>query len=194
MSFTQNKRDVALCGAKSFGNIDLSHRTPKSPDLGHFFRCQEFFEACDKTNINGMLLVEPVVRPLKVGCVAIGFNAVDVVDEREIGWIGNEGNRDEAMDIDRLASSAAPQTDLRVSDTVNARSKDFSVASLWTIRTNSYSVKASYSSKTANFVEAGEFVDGSPFFNHWPDFRAEMLANNNTASRADQLAGGIQCP
>ncbi len=159
-------RDVGLRGSEQLGYLSLSHCPSQLSDLGNFFGCQELFEACDTTNADGVQLVEPVISPFEIGDEAIRLHSVDVVDHREAIWVRDESDCDEPVDVNCLSLSILPHADLWVSDTVNARSKNFAVASLWPIQPYARPVEASDTTKITDFVKSAEIgdVNRSPFF------------------------------
>lgn len=165
MTPQQDQRDVGLSGAESHGYFGLGHRASQRSDFGDFFRRQEFLEHGDSTDVDGVLPIALVGSPLEVVRRTVLLAAVDVVDDREIERIGDEGQSHEPMDVDCLASPIPPQTDLWIPNFVGSRSENLAVASLRAIQPHSHAVKAPHRAKITDFVEPIELVDGSPFFN-----------------------------
>lgn len=182
ISLTQNQRDIALCGAKSFGYRGLRHRSFKAPDFGDFSRGQELFESSNEARIDSVLFVERVVSPFEVDSAAIRFHPVDMVDEREIDWPWNESYSDETVNVESFPLSIAPQSDLGVADAVNAGSENLSVVSLRAITAHANSIKSPDSSKAADFIEAFEFSYAAPFFFDHAISLCPVLAKANYVS------------
>lgn len=211
----QDQRYVGLCGAEALGYFGLSHRSAQAPNLGDLFGVQKLLEQRDESHIDGMLLIEPVGRPFQVGSEAIRLHSIEMVDDRKPGRVGNEGDRDESMDVDRFAISIFPQSNLRVTNVVGARSENLPVASLRSIDTHTKPVNASDSPEVTDLVgitQAGD-MNWSPVFgcdNHAtgrPSGEVGLAVKNPSRAptlggfavyssdlTSDQYIGGNQCP
>lgn len=166
LTIAENKRHVGLRDAESFGYFGLRHRSTQHSDFRDFFSAQKLLEMGDESSVDSVLLVESVVSPFKVGRKAVRLYAVDMVDHREIGRVGNECHRNEAVDVDSFGFPLSPQADLGVSNSIDSWSEVFPVASLQSIRTHAHSINASDAAKVADFVVFTKHGDGdaSPFF------------------------------
>jgi len=161
----QDQRNVALCGSESLAYFSLGHGASKRSDFCDFFNAQQLVEEGNEASINSVLLVEPIVGPLKIGDHVIRFDTIDMVDHREIVWVRNEGKTDKSMDMDRLYLAVSEKIDVPVSQFIGARTQNLSVySSCPDAVTNP--VKAAYSAKVTDLVEVSEVIDRnrSPFF------------------------------
>jgi len=166
----QDQRNVGLCAAESLGYFGLGHRPAQHSDLGSLLRGQEFLEASDTPNIDGVLFVYPIIHPLEVGRNEVRFDAIDMVDERKVLRVGNEGERNKAMDVYRLSFSVSVQNDLRVSHFVDASPDHVTKASAHAAQrmaVDANTIDTSHSSEIADFIKSFEVSDPPPFFiNH----------------------------
>src|SRR5437899_9485250 len=126
----QNQRYVGLRGAIPFGYLGLGHLSGQSPDLADLFWGEKFLEESDEASVNGVLFVAPIIGPFEVGSDAVRFNPIHVIDHREIIWVGNKRDTDEAMQQECSETSCAVQANLLVSEFVDARFEHFAIASL----------------------------------------------------------------
>lgn len=163
----QDQRYVGLRAAESLGYLGLDHRSFQAPDLSDLFAGQELLEAGDEAGVDGVLLVQPVIRPFEVSGRAVYLHAVDVVDHRKMGWVRDEGDCDESMDVDRPSSSISEESDLRISDLVGAGPKNFTIAPSRSARPTANPIHAAHATKIADFVEPIKVIDTSPLLvNH----------------------------
>jgi hypothetical protein len=194
-SAQQDQRNVGLCAAEPIGYFGLTHRTAQHSDLGSLLRGQEFLEASYASNVDGMLFVQPIINPFKVGGTEVSFHAVEMVDERKVIRVGNEGERNKAMDVYRLPFSVSIQNDLWVSNSVDASPDHVTKASSHAAQcmvVGANTIDTSHSSEIADFIKTFEVGDCSPFFiNHHLMGPCERSAHSIVVSRTTQ--GGPAC-
>ena len=178
----QDQRNVGLCTAETLGYLSLRHGPAEFPDFSDFICGQEFLETGDTADVDSMLFVKSVRSPFEVVSAGIGFHTIDMVYDREIFGIGDEGKSDQSVDIDGLKLSISVQIDLRVSNLIDARSEYLSIASLQdAMDADAFAVKASNAAETADFIEVGKRFDrnGSPFFNRDDIHEAGYLSGHD---------------
>lgn len=166
ISAKQDQRNVGLSAAESFGDFSLGHRTGQCSDFSNFFLGQELFEPQSEGSVDGVLLVEPIINPFKVRGEAIRLHAIDMIDHRQVIRIWDESDSDESMDVDRLSVTISPEASLRISNAIDARSENLSIAPLRTVWSATHSINASNATEVANFVKVAEIgeMNRSPFF------------------------------
>lgn len=165
LTISENDRYIGLRNTKALGYFSLGHGAFQSPDLDNLFGAQKLFEKSNATDINGVLPVHSVAHPFEVSRSGIALDPIDMVDHREIGWVWNECERDQPMNVDGLASSVSKQVYVGVSELVDAGSEHLSVNAPG-FESVANSIKASHASQITDFVEGPEVGDRnrSPFF------------------------------
>jgi hypothetical protein len=163
-SAVEDQRDVGLGSAEHLCYGGLRNRAPKLSDLGDFLSGQEFLVLGDTPDVDGMLPIELVGSPFEIGSNGVGFYPINMVDHREMVWVGDKCNCDNAVDARSLTFTRSEKIDLRVADVADALPENFSVASLRPIGSHPHTINASYLPKIADFIETNEVCDGSPFF------------------------------
>lgn len=166
LTIPENDGHVALRDAEKLAYLGLAHGAFQSPDFGDFIAGQKFLEHSDASYVDGVLPVARVINPFEVGHDAIRFDAILVIDHRQIVGIGDECECNESVQKECLPAPVSPHAALLVTQFIDARSDYFSVASLQATGPHAHSIKTSYASEIANFVEVFETGDrnGSPFF------------------------------
>jgi hypothetical protein len=162
----QDQRYVGLCAAKALGYLSLRHRSAESSDLGNLIVGQKLLEHRDQTDVDSVLFVEPIVCPFEIGDDVVGFDSINVVDHRKVGWIWNESEPYKSVDVDGFALTFAEEIELAIPKFIDAMLQHLAVASLRTTRSHTHSIEASYPTKAADLVEVSEVCDRnrSPFF------------------------------
>ncbi len=186
----KDQRDVGLGAAKSLGYFGLGHRAAQSPDFDDFLCGQELLETQTEVPVDSVLLVHPIIDPLKVGGGAIRLHPVNVIDHRKIGQVGDEGGGDEPMDVDRLSLSVSVQNDLSVTNSVDTSSNDVtenSSCAASRMIVDAKAINASHVSEITDFV-AVKLGDSSPFFVNHLSTPAARSVHSTVASDATQGA------
>jgi hypothetical protein len=162
----QNQRDVGLGGVEALGYFGLRHRSSQCPDLGHLFAGQKLLEERDETGVDGVLFVEPIIRPFEVRGGGIGLHAIDVINDGKSVGIWHERQSDNSVEVNGLASAASPEAYLRISSRIDARFEYLAIASLWAVSSHSEAIQTSNATDVADFVGFAKSGDGdaSPFF------------------------------
>lgn len=136
--------------------------------------------------LDGVGMVPQSVYPLQVGHCVVGLVSINMVDLREIGWIGDESRSNETMDGCISEVRLVAQVDARVSTQVGLGSHDDArMVSFPTFAdTNANAVSTSDTTEGADLVKSSELdnFDRSPFFDH-RHLSACMLASSNMAQR-----------
>lgn len=167
LTIAENKRHVGLRDAESFGDFCLAHGAFQASDLCDFLGGQKFVVSRDATDVDGVLFVEPVISPFEIVSGTIHLDALDVIDNRKLSWIGDEGERDQPMNVYGFSFAISTEIDLGIPNLIDAGSKDFAVTCLqFSFRPYSHSINAADSANVANFVTVAEVSDRnrSPFF------------------------------
>jgi hypothetical protein len=118
----------------------------------------------------GMLSIACRAGPFEVCHPVIGFNSIDMVDLRQVGWVRNECQSHEPVNQKSRAVSSNADDNAKISFATAARkawSYYLSESSLGSSIFAYYdSVNATNSSEAADFVEFDKACDrnGSPFF------------------------------
>ncbi len=164
-SAKQDGRDVRLCDSETIGYIGLRHRASKFSDFGNFFLGKKLLEESDSPNVDRMLPVELVSGPFKISSDIVGFDTINMVDHRKVGWVRYESESHKSVNVDRLAFPISEKIDVLVTEFVSAGTKDLSVYSA-RLQAVADAVKASHSTKITDLVEISEVCDRnrSPFF------------------------------
>lgn len=146
-------------------------------------------------SFNGMRMIAKSGNPLEICGGVVRFDRVNMIDLRKIVGVRNERQGHKAMNLNIAKCGRVAKVNKHVSSFADICSEisSFVFANSVSASTASRnSIKASHSAKSADFVKIRETVDGdgSPFLKHSADFRAEMLANSNSAYDAGQDIGG----
>ena len=161
----QDQRNVGLRAAETLGYFGLGHGASQGSDRSYVVCGQEFLETSDPSDIDRVLFITRVVSPFEIGYDAIRFDSIEMVDHRKMVRVGDEGECDQSVDVNRFAESVSVEIDVLVSEFARTRSENLSIYSSG-FQPVADAVQTSNATEITDLVGISEFIERnrSPFF------------------------------